>query len=206
MRPTRQLRNTWPIAFSPTGEPVLRLAAVQLTREEILSPATQTLIASMFAAMRDAPGVGLAAPQIGVPLQIAVIEDKTEYLEKVPAAYLAERRRAPVAPHALINPRLAIMGEETAEFFEGCLSLPGFTAMVERALRVRVECLNEHAEPVTIEAEGWYARILQHEIDHLHGTLYIDRMRTRSFMTRESFERLWKDTPAGEFLKAIGDG
>jgi peptide deformylase len=75
------------------------------------------------------------------------------------------------------------------QFFEGCLSVAGFTAVVPRARAVRVECLNERAEQVVIEAEGWYARILQHEIDHLRGKLYIDRMITRSFMTAENFNR-----------------
>jgi len=156
--------------------------------------------------MRAAPGVGLAAPQVGVPLQIAVIEDRASYMDKTPQEILAERGRVPVAPHVIINPRLTIIGGESAEFFEGCLSLPGFTAVVKRALRVRVDCLNERAESVTIEATGWYARILQHETDHLHGALYIDRMLTRSFMTRESYETLWKDTPVTEFLQALGDG
>jgi peptide deformylase len=78
-----------------------------------------------------------------------------------------------------------------AEFFEGCLSLPGFTAIVPRALSVRVECLNERVEPMTIHAHGWHARILQHEIDHLRGTMYIDRMLARTFMGRENFERYW---------------
>jgi peptide deformylase len=109
-----------------------------------------------------------------------------------------------VAPHVIINPRLAL-GKETVEFFEGCLSLPGFTAIVPRARAVTVECLNERAEPVTIHAHGWYARILQHEIDHLRGTLYIDRMLTRSFMGRENFERYWKDVPMGD-LRWLSSG
>jgi peptide deformylase len=102
----------------------------------------------------------------------------------------------------IINPRLTLESE-TVEFFEGCLSLPGFTAIVPRALAVKVDCLNERAEPVTIQARGWYARILQHEIDHLHGTLYIDRMLTRSFMGRENFERHWKDLPIAEIRRML---
>lgn len=194
------------LPFPQTGDPVLRRPARALAPEEILSPAVQDLIASLFETMRAAPGVGLAAPQVGVPLQIAVIEDRASYMDKTPQEVLAERGRVPVAPHVIINPRLTIIGGESAEFFEGCLSLPGFTAVVKRALRVRVDCLNERAESVTIEATGWYARILQHETDHLHGALYIDRMLTRSFMTRESYETLWKDTPVTEFLQALGDG
>jgi peptide deformylase len=79
----------------------------------------------------------------------------------------------------------------------------GFTAIVPRALAVRVECLNERAEPVSIRAEGWYARILQHEIDHLRGQLYIDRMEARSFATLENFNRHWKDKPVADFSRAI---
>src|SRR5580700_10505900 len=139
--------------------------------------------------VRDAPGVGLAAPQIGESLQLAVIEDLAEYQKTVSLADLAQRGRKPVPFHVIVNPRIEFIGGETAEFFEGCLSLPGFTALVERAARVRVVCLNERADPLTIEAEGWYARILQHEIDHLRGDLYVDRMRSRSFTTLDNFNR-----------------
>ena len=164
----------------------------------------QELIGSMFETMRAAPGVGLAAPQIGMPLQLAVIEDRREYIDKVPAEHSAARLRTPVLAHVIVNPHLTLESE-TVEFFEGCLSLPGFTAIVPRALAVRVDCLNERAEPVTIHARGWYARILQHEIDHLHGALYIDRMVSRSFMGRENFERYWKDMPVSEFRRLLDD-
>jgi peptide deformylase len=184
------------------GELVLRMPARELSREEILSPSIQELIASMYETMRAAPGVGLAAPQIGAPLQIAVIEDRPEYLAKMTPEQAHERLRVPVAAHAIVNPRLTL-ATETVEFFEGCLSLPGFTAIVPRALEVRVDCLNERAEPVTIQARGWYARILQHEIDHLHGGLYIDRMLSRTFMGRENFERCWKDVPASDCRKQL---
>ncbi len=167
-----------------------------------MSPPIQELIGSMFETMRSAPGVGLAAPQIGMPLQLAVIEDRQEYIDKLPLSHSAARLRTAVSPHVIVNPRLTFEGE-TVEFFEGCLSLPGFTAIVPRALAVRVDFLNERAEPVTIRARGWYARILQHEIDHLHGTLYIDRMLTRSFMGRENFERYWKDIAVAECRRLI---
>jgi peptide deformylase len=115
------------------GESVLRNTARELTHEEILSPEIQELIASMFATMRAAPGVGLAAPQIGNSLQLAVIEDRQEYIDKATREQIAERLRAPVAPHVIINPRLTLEPGDV-EFFEGCLSLPGFTAVVPRAL------------------------------------------------------------------------
>jgi peptide deformylase len=172
-----------------TGDPVLRKVARTMSVEDIRGPETQQLIAEMRETMREAPGVGLAAPQIGKSLQLAVIEDRADYLDGVPPEHLASRQRAPVEFHVIINPTLTLLGEATVEFFEGCLSVEGFGAIVPRALSVRVECLNERAEPITITAHGWYARILQHEIDHLNGTLYIDRMHTRSFTTMENAER-----------------
>jgi peptide deformylase len=174
------------------GEAVLRQTARTLSPNEILDRPVQNLIEAMTNAMRDAPGVGLAAPQIGLPLQLVVIEDRPEYIEKLAPDHVAERKRRPVPFHVLINPKLIIEGAEAVEFFEGCLSLAGFTAIVPRAMRVRVECLNETAEPVTIAAEGWYARILQHEIDHLNGMLYIDRMKSRSFSTQDNYVRYWR--------------
>ena len=146
----------------------------------------------MTNAMRDAPGVGLAAPQIGHPLQLAVIEDRPEYIQKLAPEHVAERKRRPVPFHVLINPKLIVEDAEAVEFFEGCLSVAGFTAIVPRHMRVRVECLNERAEAVEISADGWYARILQHEIDHLNGILYIDRMKSRSFSTQDNYMRYWK--------------
>ena len=173
------------------GDPVLRLASRPLTAEEIKSPSVQQLIELMRETMRDAPGVGLAAPQIGVGIQLAVIEDREEYQQGASEDQLTERQRSPVDFHVIINPTIKISEDSTVEFFEGCLSVAGFAGLVRRGQDVTVNCLNEWAEPVTIEAEGWYARILQHEIDHLNGTLYIDRMETRSFTTVENMSRVW---------------
>ncbi len=177
------------------GEEALRSPARALSREEILADATQQLIADMRETMRGAPGVGLAAPQIGMPVQLAVIEDRPEYHAKLTPEHLAQRQRRPVPFHVLINPRIVSAEDESLEFFEGCLSVTGYMAIVPRSRRVAVEFLNERAEPVRVEADGWYARILQHEIDHLEGRLYIDCMYTRSFCSLENFERLWKDLP-----------
>ena len=157
------------------GEAVLRRRARPLAIDEIRSPAIQQLIEDLRDTMREAPGVGLAAPQVGVSLQLAVIEDRAELMKDLAAERLDELGRQPVGFHAIVNPTITL-GEETVEFFEGCLSLAKFGAVVARARRVTVECWNERAERVRIEADGWYARILQHEIDHLNGCLYIDRM------------------------------
>jgi peptide deformylase len=186
------------------GEAVLRQKARPLTREEILSRDTRELIESMRETMRDAPGVGLAAPQIGLAIQLAVMEDRPEFIQNLPREQVKERERRPVPFHVVINPVLKPAADQTVEFFEGCLSVAGVTAIVPRARRVRVECLNEKAEPVTIDADGWYARILQHEIDHLNGILYVDRMKTRSLATQENHGRYWKDKTVAEFWREMG--
>lgn len=185
------------------GEAVLRQPSRPLAPEEILGRPMQELIGAMQETMRDAPGVGLAAPQVGVGVQLVVIEDKAEYMQRLTPAQVEERRRHPVDFHVLANPRLTVEPEERADHFEGCLSLAGFTAIVPRATRVRVEYLNEKAEPEVRIAEGWYARILQHEIEHLQGILYIDRMEATSFSTINNFERHWKDRSVAEIRKAL---
>ncbi len=186
------------------GEPVLRKQARALTTGEIRSAEIQNLIDAMRQTMYSAPGVGLAAPQIGLNLQLAVIEDKAEYTGKSTPEYLKERERFPVPFHVIANPKLTVVGQDTVEFFEGCLSLAGFTAVVPRARRVHVECLDASGHPTVIDASGWYARILQHEIDHLQGTLYIDRMKTRTFSTLETFEANYKDKSMSELKRLIG--
>jgi peptide deformylase len=171
------------------GDPVLRKQSRRLTIEEIKSPSIQQLIEVMREAMREAPGVGLAAPQIGESIQLAVIEDRAEYITDLPADEVAERQRSPIPFQVIINPKLTVLDNSSAAFFEGCLSVEGFAAVVDRALNVRVECLNERGEEITINARGWYARILQHEIDHLNGILYVDRMKTRTLTTAENMFR-----------------
>jgi len=185
------------------GNPILRHRARALSVEEIRTREMQKLIEAMRVRMHEAPGVGLAAPQVGLAMQLAVIEDREEYHKEVPEALLVERERRPVPFHAIINPVLEPIGEEQAEFFEGCLSLAGFSALVPRARAVRVTCLDERGEPRVIEASGWYARILQHEIDHLNGALYIDRMRTRSFTSMDNLAEFWKGKPVSEIKKTL---
>jgi len=153
--------------------------------------------------MRHPPGVGLAAPQVGVSLQLAVIEDREEYHKKFTAEQLSERQRLPVSFHVIINPRIVWADSRKLEFFEGCLSVAGYSAIVPRAQAVTVEYLNEFAEAKKVDAVGWYARILQHEIDHLAGILYVDRMKARTFTTLENLERVWKDLPASEVRERL---
>jgi len=185
------------------GDPVLRKKSRPLTKEEILSPSIQELLLLMRDTMREAPGVGLAAPQIGQSIQLAVIEDRARYIKDISEEELAERQRSAIPFHVIINPKLTVVGNSSAVFFEGCLSVEGYQAIVDRALNVRVECLNERAEEVTINAHGWYARILQHEIDHLNGTLYIDRMKSRTFTTGENFFHHWMNHSIEEALAEL---
>lgn len=187
------------------GDPVLRKKSRPLTKEEITSAQIQQLIDLMRTTMREAPGVGLAAPQIGQSIQLAVIEDRATYISDLSADELEERQRSAIPFHVIINPKLSVVGNSTAQFFEGCLSIEGYQAIVDRALNVRVQCLNERGEAVTINAQGWYARILQHEIDHLNGTLYVDRMKTRTLTTVPNAQRHWNDKSIEQILDELGD-
>jgi peptide deformylase len=188
------------------GEPVLRNRARLLTANEVRSKLIQELIDRMRETMRDAPGVGLAAPQIGEPLQLAVIEDRAEYQRNVKAERLTLLDRRPVPFHVIVNPKLTVLETGQPSFFEGCLSIVGFVALVPRAFEVRVDALNERGEPVSIDARGWHARILQHEIDHLQGVLYIDRAYSRTLMTQQSYAEHWGAKSIEEVLKELDAG
>jgi peptide deformylase len=185
------------------GEPVLRTRAKALQPEEILLPSTQELIASMRETMHDAPGVGLAAPQVGLPWQLAVIEDREENMKDISREVLAERERKPVAFHVIINPILTLETAVDVDFFEGCLSVPGLMALVPRARKVKVECLDQNGHPRVIRASGWHARILQHEIDHLSGALYVDRMRSASLCSLDNYARHWKSKSIAEVKRLL---
>lgn len=191
-----------PLTIVEVGDVVLRQVARTLSTREILSPEIQNLIDEMKVIMRAAPGVGLAAPQIGKSIQVIVIEDINH--NHLTSEQLAERNRHPVPFHVIINPRIYI--EETVdqkEFFEGCLSIPNLMGIVPRAESVRVECLNEYAKPFIIHAKGWYARILQHEIDHLNGTLFLDRVISSTLTTQKNYISVWKDKSIKEVLAAF---
>ena len=128
----------------------------------------QTLLDDMVETMRDAPGVGLAAPQIGLSERIIVIEyyerDEDEEVED-----------APKKVWALINPEIVKTSDERLMGVEGCLSIPGLVGEVERHAEVHVKGLNRHGRPMKVKAKGWLARIFQHEIDHLNGVLFTER-------------------------------
>jgi peptide deformylase len=183
------------LAIVQTGDPVLRMQAAPLTREQIRSTEIQELIEMMRATMFAAPGVGLAAPQIGKGIQLTVIEDSAERHSLLAPELLLARERDSIPFHVLINPKLTAETSDLVEFFEGCLSVDGYVALTPRYRHVKVIALNEHADEVLIKASGWYARILQHEIDHLNGTLYIDRMITQTFSTAVNKDTFWEMPP-----------
>ncbi|MEO6462426.1 MAG: peptide deformylase [Candidatus Eisenbacteria bacterium] len=174
------------------GHPILRQPARDVTAAELAEPKMKTLLAAMKATMRKVPGVGLAAPQVGLGLRLAVIEDvPADDDDELTREARATREREAVPFHVLVNPVLTIEDDTPIRHFEGCLSLTGFVAIVARAHAVRVDCLDEHGAPRTIRASGWYARILQHEIDHLNGTVYVDRMEPRTFMSADDLDEHW---------------
>jgi peptide deformylase len=142
-------------------EQVLRRKSRKVTD---FGPELQTLINDMIETMRVAPGVGLAAPQVNVPLQVIVVEYGDD-----------EKEDTPPKLYTLVNPGITRFSEETEVAAEGCLSVPGFAGDVSRSLGVTVKGMNRRGQPIKIKAEGWLARIFQHEIDHLDGVLFVDR-------------------------------
>jgi peptide deformylase len=181
------------------GHPVLRQHAApfegQLEPDEL-----SELIVLMRKVMHAAPGVGLAAPQLGIPLQLAVLEDQFEIDEVTAAA----RGRAPLEFFAVLNPSYSRLGNGTAAFFEGCLSLSGLQAVVERHDSVRLEYLTPDGGNVTQDFSGWQARIVQHETDHLHGMLYIDRAELRSLSTNSEYATRWAEPGIATASRELG--
>ncbi len=143
-------------------DPILRRKARPVTRfdEEL-----QILIEDMIDTMRAAPGVGLAAPQVGVSERVIVVE----YVEN------EEEENAPKKLFVMINPEIKAASEETEEGIEGCLSVPGWQGEVVRALAVTVKGQSRRGQPMKVKAKGWLARIFQHEIDHINGIVFTDR-------------------------------
>src|SRR5690349_17782827 len=193
-----------PLEIVQVGDPVLRRKARPLSLEELASPRIQQLIVDMRETMRAAPGVGLAAPQIGESIQLVVIEDPPAYHSKLSAEELAEREREAVPFHVLVNPTLTVRSDEVVAAFEGCLSFAGFHMIVPRARKVRVEALDEHGQRVVKVATGWYARILQHEVDHLHGIVCCDRMESRTLTSVGNYDAHWAGKSVDDVRIAVG--
>lgn len=189
------------------GAPVLRSRAREVPPEEIGTPAFHDLIKTMIETMRAAPGVGLAAPQIGIDRRVIVLEDRPELLKALTDDEKRERERGPFSTRVFVNPVLRAIESPSGDrplFFEGCLSVKGFVGLVERSREVEVTGLDENGAPQTWTVKGWPARILQHEVDHLDGTLYIDRMKTRSFATADQAKALYGGKPIAEVRQSLG--
>jgi peptide deformylase len=136
------------------GDPILRQKAQPV---EAVTPEIRQALADMLETMYHQVGIGLAAPQVGISLRIILVDD------------------GPRGPRALINPAI-VEQRGTIRGEEGCLSIPGFFGEVERSEWVRVEALDAEGRPLTFEAKGLQARVIQHELDHLDGVLFIDRL------------------------------
>lgn len=166
------------------GHPSLRRRARPLDPEEIRTPAVQQLIDDMMQTMAEYQGIGLAAPQVheGVRLFVAGYEDEAA----------GDREHSPLKVLALINPEVEPMGKEVVEDWEGCLSIPELRGRVPRARDVLVKAFDRDSLRIELKAHGYFARVLQHETDHLDGLLFIDRMGSLESLTFiEEYSRYW---------------
>jgi peptide deformylase len=187
------------------GEPILRQRAEPVDPATIGDRDVQRLIARMKATMEAAPGVGLAAPQIGEPIRLAVLQDGPERWSQLTPDQLLERDRRILLFTVLVNPVLVRADSaDPVSFYEGCLSVPGLTGVVARHSSVLVEALDEHGDPRSWTFTGWPARIAQHEVDHLDGVLYLDRVETRSLSTTDVYLQRWAHRQVPEASAALG--
>ena len=167
------------------GNPLLREVAQDFSAEEIKSRDTKDLLADMWDSLEAAGGIGLAAPQIGISKQLAVIK-LSEESSRYPDMEDSEA-------FVIFNPTITILDDSEQGFWEGCLSVPGLRGFVERPRKIRVDFLDENAEPRSVEVENFLATVFQHELDHLVGKLYVDRMKditTLMFEDEMIFEEL----------------
>jgi peptide deformylase len=188
------------LAIRELGDPVLRQAGHEVSREELASAETQALIDSMIETMRAANGAGLAAPQVGVSKRIAVAE--------VRPGNPRYPYKPPIPLTVIVNPVLELVDRETFATNEGCLSMPNLRGDLERFVNVRVYYLDRDGEPHTEVKRGLTAGTFQHEIDHLDGRLFVDRMTDLSTLsTWEQFDRFRRDEFVAritEFAERVG--
>lgn len=164
---------------------ILRQKARPVTRFE---DDLQQLIDDMIETMREAPGVGLAAPQIGKSLRLTVIETLPEVDEE--GNEIEDSRDL----YVITNPEITWRSRNMVDGIEGCLSIPGYVGEVERHEEIRVHALDRHGKSLKLKVNGWTARIFQHEIDHLNGVLYIDQLtEPENFWTEAEFEALLEE-------------
>jgi peptide deformylase len=162
-------------------DPVLRRKARPVT---VFDKGLQTLIDDMIETMRDAPGVGLAAPQVGISDRLIVVEyaeppEDDDELSPDPGQNGGKQatERKPVKPklYVMANPEIVKASEEVVSGVEGCLSVPGLVGEVDRFAAIQIKGQNRRGQPMKVKAEGWLARIFQHEIDHVNGVVFPDR-------------------------------
>ncbi|GGZ70587.1 peptide deformylase 1 [Streptomyces plicatus] len=190
-----------PLPILEAGHPVLRRVAEPFDGQ--LAPALLArFVEALRRTMHAAPGVGLAAPQVGVGLRIAVIEDPAPVPEEVRAA----RGRVPQPFRVLVNPSYEPVGDGRAAFFEGCLSVPGWQAVVARHAEVRLRALDPEGQAVDEVFSGWPARIVQHETDHLDGVLYLDRAEPRSLASSRAMTQWWGQATPERAAEELGFG
>jgi peptide deformylase len=181
------------------GHPALRQRAAAFDGQlsgELLT----RLINLMREVMHEAPGVGLAAPQLGIPLQLAVLEDQFD----VDPEAAALRNRSPLEFLAVVNPRYTPLGPGLASFYEGCLSLNGLQAVVARHEAVLLEFHTPDGTAAQREFSGWQARIVQHETDHLNGVLYVDKAQLRSLSSNAEYAAHWAEAGIGKAQQGLG--
>lgn len=189
----RTLLNVDSLRARQVGDPILREEAETVDITTIHSPEFKQMVERMFNVMRKSKGMGIAAPQIGVGLRVIAIEFTGQHIKNMKDRGLTDKdlKRMGISlvpPRVFINPELRIVDSTLLAFREGCLSVEGFSAIVPRAKEVEVSGLDMAAQPVTWRTLGWPARIIQHEVDHIKGNLYIDSMLYKSFMKND-----WKD-------------
>jgi peptide deformylase len=163
------------LKIAQLGQPVLRAAAPPMPVEEIHTPPTQQLIDAMLETLQEAKGAGLAAPQVFASKRVflaAILPPETE--------------DDPPGVEVFINPQLVNASEEVAWSWEGCLSFIELLVLVPRARQVRVDYLNRHGEPRSLDLSGFPARVVQHEYDHLEGILTLDRARSTRHIIKAS--------------------
>jgi len=173
-------------AIVQVGHPVLRQPAVPYDGQ-LDDTVLDALLKLMRRVMHAAPGVGLAAPQLGIPLRLAVLEDRYEVSPEVAST----RQREQLDFLAVINPAYRPLDGGTAAFYEGCLSFAGYQAVVERHRRVELSYQRADGVRADVELSGWQARIAQHETDHLDGTIYIDKAVSRSLCSNAEYAHRW---------------
>jgi len=167
------------------GHPVIRAQAEPVPKERIATPEFQRFLDDMVETMREYDGVGLAAPQVHVSVQVAVIE-------------VADNRRypgeGPIPLTILINPKILTAAKKQRVDWEGCLSVDELRGQVPRAESLEVEAYTRQGEKVRFRAQGFFARIIQHECDHLVGKVFLDRMVTMATLTHlREFLRYWQE-------------